>query len=78
MRDRNYRRFQQERTIKNRAKNGHHYLRKDSSEVWGLFFDNVKQGLRHTWLRTTGRNCSCSICKRPRYSKKDRIYKIDT
>ena len=71
---RSERRARTQSVVEKRAKNNYHWLRKDNSESWSLFFGKLKEGVHHQWLRTTGRVCSCDICKRPRYNKKDRKY----
>lgn len=72
--DRAERRVRTQSVVEKRAKKNYSWLRKDSSESWASFYSKLKDGVHHQWLRTTGRVCSCSICKRPRYSKKDRKY----
>jgi hypothetical protein len=37
----------------------------------------LKPSENNLCFKSSGRPCSCSICKQPRYSKKDRTIKID-
>lgn len=62
------RRFKRESKIKKRAKEQYIYF----SSSFSKFYGDLKEGVHFQYLKHTGRVCSCSICKRPRYSKKDR------
>jgi hypothetical protein len=64
------RRFQKEIKTKNRVKQQYRRFTKDGS--FAKFLEDVKDGMHHQYLKHTGTICSCNICKRERYSKKDR------
>ena len=35
-------------------------------------YSEIKKGVHFQWIKHTGRICSCPMCKKPRYTKKDR------
>lgn len=63
------RRHKTEQKIKKRAKEQYVHF----SLSFAKFYGDLKEGLTHQYLKHTGRICSCSTCKRERYSKKDRV-----
>ena len=64
------RRFQQE--VKTRKRVKQQYRRFTSDGSFAKFYNDVKDGEHHQYLKHTGSVCSCDICKRERYNKKDR------
>lgn len=64
------RRARTESVVKTRAKKNYHWANRN--ETWAKFYENVKSGIHSQWVKHTGRICSCYICKRPRYGKRER------
>ena len=69
--NRSERRFRTEKTLKKRVRKNLHWLGRHG-ESWAYLYDEIKKGIHFQWIKHTGRICSCSICKKPRYTKKDR------
>jgi hypothetical protein len=65
-----YRRYKKEVLLKRRARNYYDYswsLSVDNTNSWANFYKGVENGEIHTWMRHTGRPCSCSLCSRGGY-----------
>ena len=69
--NRSERRFRTEKTLKKRGRKNLHWLGRHG-ESWASLYDESKKGIHFQWIKHPGRICSCPICKKPRYTKKDR------
>ena len=65
MRTKSFRIENKERVLLKRTKKVWHWF---SNKRWSTFLEEVKSG-KHSWLRTTGKPCSCSICTQ-KYNRK--------
>jgi hypothetical protein len=73
-----YRRYKQETFLKKRAKKNYYWLC-NKQQSWADFWQKIKSGKIHTWLRNFGTACSCYICsKHSKYKRpnKDHIQKM--
>lgn len=62
---RSYRRYKKEVHLKRRARNYYDWswsLSVDNNKSWADFYKDIESGEIHTWMRHTGRPCSCSLC----------------
>lgn len=76
-----YRRYKKEVHLKRRARNYYDYswsLSVDNTKSWADFYNGVENGEVHTWMRNTGRPCSCSLCSSEKYVRisTSEVYKI--
>jgi hypothetical protein len=65
-----YRRYKKEVLLKRRARNYYDYswsLSVDNTKSWADFYNDVESGEVHTWMRNTGKPCSCSLCSSEKY-----------
>lgn len=68
-----FRRFKRYCKIKNRIKKQYKFY----ENLFVDFYNSVLDGKSHQYLKHTSRICSCHICKKQRYTKKDRKFNID-
>lgn len=64
------RRSRTEKITKSRSKKAYTWFSDNKS--WAKFYTGVKAGVHTQWVKHTGRICSCYICKKPRYGKRER------
>ena len=66
------RRAKTESKIAKRIKVEYLRLGSQAKTSFAEYSKTIQEGLHTQWVKHTGRVCSCSICKRPRYTKKER------
>lgn len=67
-----YRRYKKEVHLKRRARNYYDWsysLSIHKESCWAEFKESVEFGESYTWMRSTGKPCSCNMCSHNKYSR---------
>ena len=84
MRTRAFRRHKQQSKFRRRAKRWHQWngwksFNEKEVNTWAMYWSKASRGINNKFLRTTGRPCSCAICrsyKKYRRIRRDELLKI--